>query len=197
MKAGILKQSMALVLSVMATFASAAPDSVDGDLVQISMVNHAHIEIAQSSEKVWQKIKNEIAYGDKFVSDGFVVRQIKDDPTAILGGIHIELRKDGKVLDERIAKITEMDEQNQRFSLFATYMTPPFEGMTVNASYYLTPTQNGVRYSLDAYAQIYIPTPEGANPQKQLADYIETATKGAQQYLDKVMRETKKSLEAQ
>ncbi|NIB45078.1 hypothetical protein HBA55_36205 [Pseudomaricurvus alkylphenolicus] len=90
-----------------------------------------------------------------------------------------------------------MDEQNKRFSLFATYLAPPFKGMTVNASYYLTSTESGVKYSLDAYTQLYIPAPEGANPQQQIANYISSGQKGAQQYLDKVMLELKQSLEKQ
>jgi len=164
--------------------------------IRVTFVNHAQIDIYQKPEIVWRHVKEQLAEGKGFVEQGFVLTPLDDDPAAFLGGYHMIQKKDGQVVDERNAYVTEMDPENYRFSIFADYLPAAFGALKVNAHYRLVPIEGGVRYELDAYSRMSIPKPSGTDAKAQVAKIVQDTTKGADAYLANVMADTKKVTEA-
>lgn len=127
-------------------------------MVPVTIVNHVALDIAASPDAVWRSILDEYVEAKKF-REIYEVEPI-DDPAAFLGGYRIRLVKDGAVVDDRIAQITERDETARRLSLFADYVSVP-GGLQVYATYHAQDTGGRTRYALDCHARTSVETPDG------------------------------------
>ena len=163
---------------------------------RITVVNHNAVDIERSAEVVWRDILETYVEGRKFSSQGHVVVALADDPAAYLGGYRMTLRgEDGTVVDERICRITERDEEAMRLSLCAEYLLPAEMNLIVNASYQATPMPNGSRYTLDAYSMMNVAMPQSA-AEPSVREVAEQFQSGSAGYLDTFLKSVKDRLES-
>jgi hypothetical protein len=126
----------------------------------VTIVNHITIDIAATRDALWQAILEDYVTGDKFGSAGYAVESLDDDPGAVLGGYRMKLEKDGAVVDDRIVRITERDDEARRLSLCADYLTIP-GGFKVCATYQAQDSELGTRYALDCHTLMTLEAPAG------------------------------------
>lgn len=105
-------------------------------------------EMSVPPDFLWAELKRMYVLAEKFRDQGFTVEQITDDPAAWLGGTIITKVDQGRV-DRRIARFTAIDDTRRLLALEADYA----DGLSVLASYEVTPTAGGCTLRLVAHAR--------------------------------------------
>jgi hypothetical protein len=163
---------------------------------RITVVNHSAVDITRPAAEVWRDILETYVDGRKFSSQGHAIEPLTDDPAAFMGGYRMTLRDAvGTVVDDRVCRITERDDSAMRLSLCAEYFLPAGMNLVVNASYKATPTDNGARYSLDAYSMMDVAVPvTAADPSvQQVAEQFQSGSAG---HLETFLHSVKARLES-
>lgn len=115
-----------------------------------TLVNHAAADIACPADAVWQALLAEYVHAGKFREHGYAVEEL-EGPEFYLGGYRLCLEKNNALLDERICRVTELDDVALRLSLCAEYLTVP-GGLVVYATYQATPVAGGARCTIDCHS---------------------------------------------
>ncbi len=144
------------------------------DTIRAIMVNHVALDMAAPPAAVWQAILDDYVDAKKFREAGAV--EPSRDPAAILGGYRIRIEHEG-IIDERVVRITERDEEARRLSAVADYLSVP-GGMRVFATYHAQEVAGGTRYAIDCHAEL-----EVATPADRLAETLRELTSGADRHL--------------
>lgn len=164
---------------------------------RVTIVNHNSVDIERPANVVWQEILESYVDGRKFGAQGYAIESLSEDPASLLGGYRMTYRDAaGKLLDERVCRITERDENAMRLSLCAEYAMPAEMRLVVNATYQAIPTAGGSRYELHAYSTFDVALPaDAAEPgPAQVADQFRSSSSG---HLDTYLRSVKERLESQ
>lgn len=110
--------------------------------------------------KAWKLMSDRALTGERHAKLGYRIEPLDDDPTAFLGGFRMWI--DGvQREDERVCRITEWNEAAARISMCAEYFDPRENGTIVYATYALTPTAQGCRYSIDCHASLNLGIDDG------------------------------------
>jgi hypothetical protein len=144
------------------------------EMIPATMVNHVALDIAAPPDLVWQAILDDYVEAKKFRALG-VIRPL-DDPGALFGGYSLRIEHEG-VVDERIVRITERDDEARRLSAVADYLSVP-GGMRVYATYCAQAADDGARFTIDCHTQLHV-----AAPPDRLAATIAEMTAGADAHL--------------
>jgi hypothetical protein len=120
--------------------------------VAVTIVNHVSRDIAATQEAVWEIIVDEYVEAAKFRELGYTLEPLTD-PGAVLGGYRMRLEKDGALIDDRICRITELDESARRLSLYSINLNAD-DGMVVYATYHSEKTTAGARYAIDCHSTL-------------------------------------------
>lgn len=163
-------------------------------MIHATIVNHVAVDIAVSGDKVWTDILEQYVEGRKFRDDGFQMDAL-DDPTAPLGGYRMVLTEDGREVDVREARFTEIDATARRLSIFADYLSP-LGGMQVYVTYGGQEIAGGTRYTMDCHSRLALDVPAGASKQ-DVATATAQTTEMFQQALALYLDQIKQRLEAE
>lgn len=181
-----------------------APASADGDeadkarhRVTIPLFNYAAVDIDTSADRIWRLIKDYYLQGGVFAPSGYESTPLADDPVAYISGYRLVLRdEDDKLVDERKAYITELDETARRLSLYGHYLGDPQSDMRVHATYEALEREGGARYALYAHTLLNIQVPEGEPAAAYIQEQANNFRKQSQHFLEQRMGEIKQHLEA-
>jgi len=138
---------------------------------RVTIVNHYTIDIACPPSHLWTVLTEDYCGGGGFARAGYRIDPL-DDPALVLGGYRMRLAS-GVLVDERICRITERDEDVMRLSLQAEYLSVQAQGMVVYATYQAVPEGGGVRYRLDCHATLDLEAEAGAS-REEIARSIAT-----------------------
>lgn len=128
-----------------------------GTYLPVTVVNHAAIDITAPPDRLWRLILEEFAEANRWRTLGYSIEPI-DDPAAVLGGYRMWIERDGKVVDNRVCHITEIDASARRLSMFADYLSEP-SGAVVYVTYQAQDIAGGARYTLDSHTRVGIEAP--------------------------------------
>ena len=131
-----------------------------------TIVNHVGLGIAVSADTLWQAILDDYVEARKFRESGAITPF--DDPAFPLGGYRLRIDSGG-VVDERLIRISELDREARRLSIFADYLTVPAKGMQVLVTYQAQPGPDGARFAIDCHTQLEIDAPAGEAPAAAIA----------------------------
>jgi hypothetical protein len=146
--------------------------------VPVTIVNHVAIDIARPPDPVWATIVETYAKGRKFSDIGYTIEPL-DEPSAYLGGYWMRFEQDGAVVDERLCRVTELDDASRRLSMAADYLCVP-GGMTVYASYHAQADRGGTRLAIDCHSSLSLEAPaDGCGPAVKAAVAAMTEQYGA------------------
>jgi len=158
--------------------------------IMITTVHHAATDIAVSPDRLWTTLREGFIEARKFRDFGFSIDPI-DEPGVPLGGYRMRLEQDGKIVDDRICRISEVDDTARRLSIFADYLSHPL-GLQVYVTYQAHETATGCRYTLDCHARQGITPPSDA---AEIAALIASMKQGHDAGLDSSMAKVKAELE--
>ncbi len=166
--------------------------------VRATAINHVAQDIACRPEKIYRRILSDYVEAGKFAEQGYVIAQLPDtDLAAFRGGYRITLKNDkGEVLDDRICRIIERDDEVRRVSLRADYLLPAHMGMTVYATYQAVSTPTGARYQLDCYYDMNI-EPPADNARAKIAEIVRGIERQSEDYLKAFLGQIKQQLESE
>ena len=119
---------------------------------RVVIVNHCAIDIACPPSRLWAALTDDYADGGGFARAGYRIDPL-DEPALVLGGYRMRFEREALV-DERICRITERDEDVMRLSLQADYLSAEANGMVVYASYQAMPAGDGALYRLDCHTTL-------------------------------------------
>jgi hypothetical protein len=119
---------------------------------RVVIVNHCAIDIACPPSHLWAALTVDYADGGGFARAGYQIEPL-DEPALVLGGYRMRFESEALV-DERICRITERDEDVMRLSLQADYLSAEANGMVVYASYQALPDGEGALYRLDCHTTL-------------------------------------------
>ena len=103
-------------------------------------------EMAVPPDFLWAELKRMYVQGGKFSDQGFTVEELRGEAAAWLGGTIISKVEQGR-LDRRVARFTAIDDTRRLLALEADYAV----GLSVAASYEVTPTPGGCAFHLIAH----------------------------------------------
>ncbi len=138
---------------------------------RVVIVNHCAIDIACPPSHLWAALTDDYVDGGGFARAGYRIDPL-DEPALVLGGYRMRFESEALV-DERICRITERDEDVMRLSLQANYLSAAANGMVVYASYQAVPTGNGVLYRLDCHTTLGLEARDDAS-REEIAQSIAT-----------------------
>ncbi len=169
-----------------------------GNTVRVTAVNHVALVIACRPEQIYHEILSTYVEGGKFTAQGYEIAPLPDsDLTAFRGGYRITLKNDkGELVDHRICRITERDDEAYRVSLQADYLLPAQMGMTVHATYQAVSTPTGARYQLDCHSDMNIEPPSD-NAKAGVAEFVTRFERQSECYLKAFLGQIKERLEAE
>jgi hypothetical protein len=143
-----------------------------GPYLPVTVVNHAAIDIAASADRLWRLIREDFGEAQRWRSLGYSIEPI-DDPAAVLGGYRMWMQHDGKVVDNRICHLTEIDETARRLSLFIDYLSEP-GGAQVYVTYQAHDITGATRFTLDCHTRVGIQPPDDGQSIAATVDAIKT-----------------------
>lgn len=128
-------------------------------MIPVTVVNHVHVDIDVSPDKVWANILETYVETTTWRDAGYAIEPLADDDlTAPLGGYRMKLEKDCAVIDERVVRFTERDEEARRLSVTADYLSVPGE-FQVLVTYQAQAIATGARYTLDCHTRMTFEPP--------------------------------------
>lgn len=152
--------------------------------VRVTSVNHVAQDIACSPDRLYREIVASYIEGWKSLRTGLAAPLPENDLAAYRGGYRITVKDDqGALLDDRICRITEHDDDARRVSLVADYLAPQQMGIRVYATYQAVEAPVGARYQIDCHTDMTLEAPaEGgqtiaemiAGLQTQSGDHLKT-----------------------
>lgn len=185
-----------LIMSGFARLDVAVAEEHTEDLIRVTLFNHVTEEFKVSPDYLWQTILDDFLEGAIFASGGYVVTPLTEDPAAYLGGFRMVLYgENDEVLDERVAYITEKNDEARRLRIYAHYLTDKKANMEVFAIYQAAPTETGVEYILDATSQMNIQEPDSSVG--TVADVVSQITATADEFLIASFAAQKVEIEAE
>ena len=160
-------------------------------LIPVTVVCRVSVDIACSPERLWQTIESRYAQGEKFSGSGYTIERF-EDAAAYLGAYRMALSKDGVIVDDRIVRVSEIDEAARRISLHGQYLSESSHGLDVYASYQALPIATGARFAIDCHAH-YSRWPQPSEDPAELRAAIEdmkaTSAAGLEQFMTRVKAE--------
>lgn len=166
--------------------------------VRVTAVNHVAQDIACSPDEVYREILSAYIDSGRFLKAGYGVTPLPDsDLAAFRGGYRLTMTGEGgELVDDRICRVTERDDQARRISLCADYLLPTQMGLTVHATYHAVATPTGAQYRLDCHTDIDIEAPAD-DARAKIAEIVAGFEEQSEAYLKTYLGQTKEKLEAQ
>lgn len=165
---------------------------MSGDSIRITVVNHATVDIGCEPQRLWRDMVESFVEDRSLVDQGLQVTPLVDDPAALLGGYRVVMKgPTGDIVDDRIVRVTERDEQDMRLSLCVRSLVPHEAAMLVNASCRAIEISGGVRYETHSHANFNASPAAG----QSVADAAEAFRKQAADYLHLRLAAMKSRLE--
>lgn len=166
------------------------------ETVRVTAVNHAIKTIKAAPDVVWREIQAKFLTGIDFEPRGYVVTQIEPNPNAPFGGYSVTLSDaDGNLVDERIALVSEIDQENRRLSLYVEYKVPAESAFTVHASYQALQNGEFSDYKIDSYARSTVPLP-AENATSDIQNQISAFQESSDAFLETFLSGEKQRIEA-
>lgn len=128
-----------------------------GTFLPVTIVNHAAVDIAVPPDRVWHLILDEFVEANRWRELGYSIEPLAN-PAVVLGGYRMWREQDGKVVDNRVCHITEIDASARRVSLFADYLSEP-GGVQVYVTYQAQEFSGTARYAMDCHTRVGIEAP--------------------------------------
>lgn len=134
-----------------AALAQGAPQRVDAVAGQARMldlpITIMHTEVVElPPDRMWSEIKRMYVEGQKFSPQGYRVDRL-EDAASWLGGTRISRTLPDGRLEERVARVSALDEARRFLALSVQYS----EGFVVRASYEVRPHPAGSEFQLIAH----------------------------------------------
>jgi hypothetical protein len=166
------------------------------DRVCVTSISHVQQEIACSPEILYQYILATYVQGDKFSEQNYLTVPLPEtDLAGFRGGYSVTLKNDrGELVDHRICRITERDDDSRRVSLRAEYLLPAAHRAIIHATYQAVPSSKGARYQLDAHADMNLEAPADSS-RASMAEIVSGYEKQAADYLRAYLGQVKVTLE--
>jgi hypothetical protein len=127
----------------------------------------AHTEVMKvSPDRLWAEIKRMYVEGQKFSGQGYKVEPLTD-AQSWLGGTRVSRTLADGTLEERVARISALDDSRRFLALSVRYS----EGMVVRASYEVRPHPAGSEFQLVAHVDqpFELPSDDAAG-RKRMSD---------------------------
>lgn len=110
------------------------------------------MEFAVSPDTLWSEVRRLYVEGDRLRNAGFTLKWLENDPTAYIGGYRLEKRNhDGVIVDERVVRITVVDNDKRFAALCADFIHPDGDKLTTFVSYRVVRSQGGARLEIVAH----------------------------------------------
>lgn len=138
---------------------------------RVTIVNHCTIDIACPSSHLWAALTDDYVDGGGFARAGYRIDPL-DESALVLGGYRMRFESE-TLVDERVCRITERDEDAMRLSLRADYLSTQARGMVVYATYQAVPDGEGALYRIDCHATLDLEA-EASASREEIARSIAT-----------------------